>query len=308
MKAINKTQLIFIQIFGVNLLISLAKLICGFSTNTLSMVADGFHSLLDTIANLVGIAGITASVKPPDDKHPYGHKKFEALAAIAISFMMFTASLHVFTEVLDRYLVPEGKHPEVGLLSYVVIIGSMFVSYIVHKYEHDQAHKLDSSLLEADSKHTLSDVLTSIAVLAALIGAHFKLYFVDAVASLAVVYFILKGGFEIIMSHMGPLVDEVVHDPKTIAELALEVDGVKGVHKIRSRGAKDHSFVDLHIEVSSRLTVKEGHRIAKRVEQTLKDKVQGLVEVSVHLDEPVDEPVVTDLPKEISADGPSETG
>lgn len=308
MKAVNKTQLIFIQIFAVNLCISLAKLICGFMTNTLSMVADGFHSLLDTIANLVGIAGLTASLKPPDKEHPYGHKKFEALAAIAISFMMFTASLHVFTEVLDRYLEPSGKHPHVGLLSYLIIIGSMIVSYFVHRYEHDQAHKLDSALLEADAKHTLSDVLTSVAVLAALVGAHFKLYFVDAVASLGVVYFILKGGYEIIISHMGPLVDAAVHDPKMIAELALEAPGVIGVHKVRSRGAKDHSFVDLHIEVSGDISVKEGHKIAKHVEQTLKERLQGLIEVSVHLDEPVDIADSTSGSTEISADGREETG
>jgi len=298
MKAFNKTQLIFTQVFGVNLCISLAKLICGFMTNTLSMVADGFHSILDTIANLVGIAGVSASLKPPDDKHPYGHKKFEALAAIAISFMMFTASLHVFTEVINRYIEPEGKHPEVGLLSYAVIVGSMIVNFLVHKYEHEQAHALDSSLLEADAKHTFSDVLTSIAVLAALIGAQLKLYFVDGLASLCVVFFILKGGYEIIISHMGPLVDAAVHDPQSIAEIAIAVPGVVGVHKIRSRGTKDHSFVDMHIEVPGELTIKEGHKIADLVEETLKEKIQGLIEVSVHLDEPtaksVDDPAETD--------------
>ncbi len=298
MKAFNKTQFILFQIFGINLCISLAKLICGFLTNTLSMVADGFHSILDTIANLVGIAGVTASLRPPDDKYPYGHKKFEALAAIAISFMMFTASLHVFTEVIDRYIQPEGKHPEVGLASYIVIIGSMIVSYLVHKYEHKQAHALDSSLLEADAKHTFSDVLTSVAVLAALIGAHFKLYFVDALASLCVVCFILKGGYEIIISHMGPLVDAAVHDPKSIAEIALQIPGVIGVHKVRSRGAKDQSYIDMHIEVSGDITIKEGHKIAVIVEQTLKEKLQGLFEVSVHLDEPTVK----------SVDGPAETG
>lgn len=303
MKTLHKTRLIFFQVFGINLCISLAKLICGFLTNTLSMVADGFHSILDTISNLVGIAGISTSLKPPDEKHPYGHKKFEALAAIAISFMMFTASLHVLTEVVDRYLQPEGKHPEVGLLSYVVMLGSMFVSYLVHKYEEKKAHELDSSLLKADAKHTMSDVLTSGAVIAALVGAQLKLYFVDALASLAVVFFILKAGYEIIISHMGPLVDAAVYDTKTIAEIAIAVPGVVGVHKIRSRGAKDQSYIDMHIEVSGDLTVREGHRIANQVEQTLKEKLEGLAEVIVHLDEP--QPV-SEI-KEISAGDPGET-
>lgn len=303
MKKLHNTRLIFLQVFGINLCISLAKLVCGFLTNTLSMVADGFHSILDTISNLIGIAGISTSLKPPDDKYPYGHKKFEALAAIAISFMMFTASLHVFTEVVDRYLEPEGKHPEVGLLSYVVIVGSIIVSYFVHKYEEKKAHELDSSLLEADAKHTLSDVLTSLAVVAALIGAQLKLYFVDGIASLAVVYFILKAGYEIIISHMGPLVDAAVHDTKTIAEIAIEVPGVVGVHKIRSRGAKDQSYIDMHIEVSGDLTVREGHLIASQVEQTLMQKLSGLAEVIVHLDEPQSETKFT----EKSSDDPEET-
>ncbi|MBZ0188519.1 MAG: cation transporter, partial [Candidatus Obscuribacterales bacterium] len=91
---------VFWQTLWLNLLVSTSKLICGFYTNTLSMVADGFHSLLDASSNVLGIVGLTISLAPPDEGHPYGHRKFEALAAIGISFLMFLAGSEVLKEAM----------------------------------------------------------------------------------------------------------------------------------------------------------------------------------------------------------------
>lgn len=278
-------RLVFVQTLFLNLLVALSKLVCGFATHTLSMVADGFHSLLDSLSNVIGIIGLTISLKPPDEGHPYGHRKFEAVAAIAISFMMFFAGFHVISDVIARLTAENPEVPEVGLVSYIVIAFSMIVNVLVTIYQKKKAKKLQSTLLEADSEHTLSDIFVSMGVVIALVAAQFQLFVVDVLASVIIVVAIFKAGYGIVSSQFGTLVDAAVLDPQDIEEIVLQTPGVVSCHKIRTRGMIDHVFLDLHVQVPGDLTVKEGHSIAYEVEDKLKSHSSGIVDVVVHIEE-----------------------
>lgn len=285
---LKKARTVFVQTLGLNLLVSVSKLICGFMTNTLSMIADGFHSFLDASSNIIGIIGITISIRPPDDGHPYGHKKFEALAAMAISFVMFLACFNVIIQVYKRVVSGRGALPEAGVVSYMVMVLSIAVNIAVTLYERSKAKTLNSQLLKADSEHTLSDIYVSLSVIVAIFAAQFQLYLIDMVASLVIVIAIFKAGFGIITAHLGSLVDAVALDPELIRRLVLETPGVVSCHKIRSRGMPDHVFVDLHVQVSGDLTVEEAHKISTEVEKVLKEKADGVTDVVVHLEEPLE--------------------
>lgn len=276
---------VFWQTLALNLLVSIGKLVCGFTTNTLSMVADGFHSLLDASSNVIGIIGLTISMKPPDEGHPYGHRKFEAIASIVISFMMFLACFNILTGVFDRIVLSKSTLPNVGLASYMVMAVTLFVNVVVTIYERRKAKQLSSRLLAADAAHTLSDIFVSMGVVIALVAAQFQVYVVDAIASLLIVGFIFKAGFGIIMSNLGTLVDAAVLDPDFIERVVLAVPGVISCHKIRSRGMQDHVFLDLHVQVPGHLTVEEGHKIAFAVESKIKSQANGVMDVVVHIEE-----------------------
>jgi cation diffusion facilitator family transporter len=275
---------VFVFTLFLNLGVALSKLIWGFSSHTLSMVADGFHSLLDASANIVGIVGITISSKPPDTGHPYGHRKFEALAAIFISFLMFLSSYEILSECLKRLLGNQLDLPVVSPTSYAIMLVTMFVNIFVSKYEAAQGKKLHNELLIADSKHTLSDVGATIGVLVSLLAVQFKFTVTDLVASLLIVAVILRAGFGIIMTHLGSLVDAAIIDPTFIERLVLAVPGVTGCHKIRSRGMRDSVFIDLHVQVSPHLPIEDAHEISSKIEEKLRQSGAGIVDVLVHIE------------------------
>lgn len=280
----KEARTVFVKTLGMNLLVSLSKLSIGLMTNSLSMIADGFHSLLDASSNVLGIIGLSIAVKPADEGHPYGHRKFEALAAIGISFLMFFACFEVISEAVDR-ITYQADNPQVSLVSYVVMVSSIIISILVSRYETQKSKELSSKLLEADSKHTMSDVFVSVGVILSLVAVQFEFYAVDVIASLLIVLIIFKAGYEIIEAHLGILVDAVVLDPHNVKPIVLTVPGVMGCHKIRSRGLEDHIFIDLHVQVKGHLSVEEGHKIAYQVEDALMAEFPGVVDVVVHIEE-----------------------
>ncbi|MCB9469374.1 MAG: cation transporter [Candidatus Obscuribacterales bacterium] len=281
---LKEARTVFVQTLGLNLLVSFSKLGIGISTSTLSMIADGFHSLLDASSNILGIIGLTISSKPADEGHPYGHRKFEALAAIGISFLMFFACFEVISEVVKR-IMSQGGAPESTPASYLVMVATIIINILVSRYESKKGAELHSRLLEADSKHTLSDVFVSIGVIVSLLAVNFKFYFVDVVASLLIVLVIFKAGYEIIQAHLGILVDAAALEPEEVKKLVLKVPGVLDCHKIRSRGLDDHIFIDLHVQVRGHITVEEGHKIAYQVEDLLMKEIGGVEDVMVHIEE-----------------------
>lgn len=287
---------VFIQTLGLNLLVSVAKLICGSATHVLSMTADGFHSLLDASSNVIGIIALTAAAKPADDGHPYGHRKFEALASICISFLLFFAGFQIVSTAINRCLFG-GALPEVHPVSYVVMISTILINFAVSRYERLKSKELNSQILHADSEHTMSDIYVSFSVLAAVIAAKCGLYWLDIAASIIIVAVILHAGFTIISRNLGSLVDAVVVDSKEIEKLVLSVPGTLGCHAIRSRGASDQKFIDLHVEVSPHLSVAAGHAIASEVERVLTDGIKGVADVTVHVEdmqEPINQPANKD--------------
>lgn len=277
-------------VFGVtlffNLLVSLSKLFWGYHTHTLSITADGFHSLLDAVANVVGIVGLNISMKPADHNHPYGHRKFEAIASMVISFFIFLTCFEIAGEGFSRFFSPQHSHPQISPASYGIIGFTLLINLWVTWYENKKGKELKSDLLLADAKHTLSDCLVSISVLFSMAAVQLGFLWADTVLALIVALIILKVGFELIMIHFSALTDEAVLDPQEISAVVLAVPGVLDCHKIRSRGMRDHVFIDLHIQVDPQLTVKEAHGISYRVESRLAEAFDGQVrEVLVHVEE-----------------------
>src|SRR5690606_22934806 len=121
-----------------------------------SMTADGFHSLSDGSSNIVGLIGIHFASKPEDESHPYGHNKFETLAALFISFMLFLASGKIILGAFERINNP--IIPEVTIESLLVLIFTLIVNIVVSLVEYRKGKELNSQILISDSMHTRSDI------------------------------------------------------------------------------------------------------------------------------------------------------
>ncbi len=280
-----KVRGILITVFVINVALSGLKLIWGFYTHTLSLSAEGFHSLLDSSANAVAILGLNISMKPADEGHPYGHRKFEAISAVAISFFMFLASFEVLQQIIERLTTPQAQQPVVGVVSFAVVFLNLIVSLAISRWESKRGRELSSNLLLADSKHTLSDLWATVAVLVSLVSITMHIHFIDIVASVFIVGIIFHAGWEVIMSHLGPLVDSAMVKVDEVEKEVLGVQGVVSCHKIRSRGMQDNIFIDLHVQVPRHLTIEEAHNISFAVEDKLKQWDPRIYEVLVHLED-----------------------
>lgn len=263
-----------------NWIVACGKLLIGFVGGTVSMVADGFHSLLDGSSNIIGLISLSAASKPADTRYPYGRRKYETFAAVGISMLLVLACYEIIKESIHRMWAE--ANPDVSPLSYVVIIVSMIISYVVATYEHRRGHELKSSVLVADAHHTHSDVYGSMVVFISLIAIQLGYAWVDIVASLFVVALIVRAVWQILSDSLHTLVDISRFPAEEIEQIALEVPGVRECHNIRSRGMEDAVFIDLHIGVDPELRIEDAHDIGCEVERRLLTRLSDVADVIVH--------------------------
>ncbi len=267
---------------------SMAALKIGYGvwSQTLSMVAGGFHSLLDGSANIIGLIAMSFAMQPADPSHPYGHRKFESFAALGISFLLLLAAYEIGQGAFHRW--QGGTAPQVTSVSFVVMVVAMTVSFFVSWYENRVGQQLQSDILVADATHTRSDLYASLSVLASLAAAKAGYPGFDLVAALFIILLIVRSGIQIIGQSLYVLSDASRLPASTVEKVALEVDGVREVHAVRSRGTADAIYMDLHILVDPTLTVAKAHEIAHHVEASLKEQFPGVADMVVHVEPDID--------------------
>lgn len=266
-----------------NLLVAVAKLIVGVTISSVSMVADGFHSLVDSASNVVGLIGIAWAAAPPDEDHPYGHWKYETLAALLIGGLLTLTAWEVLRAAIVR--LTSDSAPEVGPIAFVVMLVTMAINLAVAYYERRRGLELDSDLLRADASHTRTDVFVSLAVIASLVAARSGYPQIDAVVALGITVVIGYAAVRILRRSARRLTDTAAVSSARVREVALEVPDVLGVHKIRSRTGPAGSHADLHIQVAPDLRLDEAHAIGHRVADRLYDEL-GLDDVVTHVEPP----------------------
>jgi len=267
--------------FVLNLLVAVGKLLVGAVVGSLSMVADGIHSLLDASSNIVGLVSVHFASKPADEDHPYGHQKFEVVAAFGIALMMGVTCVEILRTVYDR-LTEQAVLPNPTSLAFGVMAATMMVNAWVSWYEGKKGKQLGSPVLSADSAHTHSDILASLSVLAALIGAKLGLGFLDLAATVLVVVIIARAAWGIVDQSLQVLSDRIMLAPSRVMAVVRKVPGVISCHKVRSRGMPGSIFVDLHIQVSPKLTTLRSHALTHMVMARVKKAIPGVEEVFVH--------------------------
>lgn len=283
-KQIRRVLLI---VLALNWAVAAAKIIYGLLTQCTSMTADGFHSLADGTSNIIGLAGIMFCAQPVDKDHPYGHKKYETLFALGIAALLAFVAFGLAKEGIKRLFHP--AIPSVDITSFLIMIATMGVNLIVVTYEMRQGKKLHSDILIADSMHTRADLLTSASVIVSLIAIKIGYPIVDPLVTLFIAGFIGYGGFEIAKTESAILCDATaIQDVKKIENIVLKIDGVRGCHRIRSRGRLDDIHIDLHIHLSPSMRLDKSHEICDAIEKALKKELSSVSDVLVHV-EPCEE-------------------
>jgi cation diffusion facilitator family transporter len=272
------------RVLLLNLVVALAKIAYGIWSGAVSILSDGFHSLTDSASNIVALVGVRAARRPADRTHPYGHRKFETLAAAAIFVFLLLVLVEISRTAIDH--LRAGTPPVITGAAFVVMVATLIINIGVVRYESRAARRLNSEVLSADSAHTQSDVLTSLAVIAALIGVRLGYPLADPMAGLIVAGFIGRAGFNIAKETSSVLMDHVVMDEEDVKRVVLSVPEVLGCHEIRTRGSSDHVFLDLHVWMRPDMRLDDAHALSHRVKDQLMEHFPALADVIIHIEPP----------------------
>jgi cation diffusion facilitator family transporter len=252
------------------------------------MSADGFHSLLDGFANVVGIVGIAVAARPPDREHHFGHGRYETLASMAIGALMAVGVLEIVQSAVGRWQA--GETPQVTRLSFGVMLGTMAINAGVTVWERRAARRLRSDLLEADARHTGSDVLVSAAVILGLIGERIGLQGADAAVSLVVAGMVAWTAWGILREASLVLTDAATNvEPRALLAAIVTAPGAITAHNLRVRSSGGRDWVEVHVTVDPDLTIKQAHEVATGVESAIRKEVGPETQAIVHV-EPAEPP------------------
>ena len=280
--AARETRHILWIVLWLNLGVAAAKFGYGFLTGSVSMQADGIHSSFDGLSNVIGLIGLWAAAHPPDALHPYGRKKYETFAAAAIGLVLFGTCLYILRNSYLHWR--ESVVPMVTGISFGVMLGTMAVNWGVMTWERRRGTRLQSEILLADSRHTASDLLSSLSVLIGLAAVTAGYPLLDPIAGVVIAGFIGRTGLLVLQEATQSLADRARLDADAIREVALTVAGVRCCDEIRTRGLPRHVFMDLCIHVDPAMTIVRAHTVAHDVEDKLMQAFPGVAEVVVHVE------------------------
>lgn len=270
-------------VLALNLAVTAVKLVVGVLSGALAIVADAFHSLVDSSTNIIGLVGVWAGARPADANHPYGHRKYETIAAFIIGGMLIVAGFEIGRDVVER-LTGGATPPMITPLTFVVMALTLFVNLAIVAYETSAGKRLKSQVLLADAAHTRADLLVTLSVLASLAGTALGWAWLDPLVAGGVVVLLFRAAFSILWSTSQVLTDVAVVNPAQVERIAQSVPGVVGAGGVRSRGPAEAAYVDLSVVVDSTMTTTQAHNVASEVEQRIAHELPGVVETLVHVE------------------------
>lgn len=275
---------VLIGLLGANLLVVAAKAVVGIASGSLAVWGDALHSSVDSLYNVLGLIVVRVAAREPDEDHPYGHRKFETLGALAIVVFLSITCFELVRNAVQKLW--GGSHTIVVTdLGLVVLLATLGVNVLVAWYENRRGHELASELLIADAAHTRTDVFITIGVLIGVLFARGGNTWVDPVVAIVVAALIVRVAWQIFSRTVPVLVDERAIPERAIRQSAQRVQGVKDAYGIRSRGGHGAGvrYAEVTIAVDREANVATAHAIADEVEERLKKELE-LNTVTVHVE------------------------
>ncbi|KTC90648.1 cation diffusion facilitator family transporter [Fluoribacter dumoffii] len=272
-----------------NALLGIIKLLGGYFFHSHALVADGVHSLSDLITDAMVLFASKYGSLDADASHPYGHQRIETAATLLLSLLLIVAGLGIAWDSLYD-MIHSSYHMPNWLTLPIICISIMSNETLFH-YTLHIGKRINSKLITANAWHHRSDAASSLVVLIGLIGSIAGYSYLDAAAAIIVGLMIVKMGWDYAWNSVKELVDTAV-SPELLArieEVIQNVDGVEKIHQLRSRSMGEDVLIDVHILVSPRISVSEGHYIAQHVHHALIAQIESVNDVIVHVDPEDDE-------------------
>lgn len=270
----------------VNTGLMLFKLVAGILANSGAMVSDAIHSGSDVFSTFVVIAGVKLSGKQSDERHQYGHERFECVASLILSIALFATGIFIGISGLEKIFKAEyGTLLVPGKLALVAAVASIVVKEWMYWYTRAAAKKINSGALMADAWHHRSDAMSSVGAFIGIFGARLGFPILDPIASLVICGFIGKASYDIFKDSIDKMIDRSC-DEATEAQIRALIgkqEGVIGIDLVKTRLFGSKIYVDIEIVADGDLTLHESHRIAEQVHQAIEQEFGSVKHCMVHV-------------------------
>ena len=270
----------------INALLVVFKLLAGILGNSYALISDAIHSASDVFSTVIVLIGVKIASKKADKNHPFGHERFECVAAILLAVVLFATGAGVGYSGIKNIVTGEYKNFEVpGIIALVAAAVSIVVKEIMFWYTYSAAKKVNSSALKADAWHHRSDSLSSIGSLVGVIGGLCGVKILDSIACIVICLFIFKASIQIFIDAVKKMTDEAC-DEKTeeeIKSLITSFEGVKRLDSLLTRMFGNRIYVIAEIACDENLPLVEAHAIAESVHEGIEEKFPTVKHVTVHV-------------------------
>ncbi|MBK3332312.1 cation diffusion facilitator family transporter [Persephonella atlantica] len=265
-----------------NSTLTVLKFIFAVFTGSLALMAEAVHSFSDLVASVVSLISVKLSAKKSSE-YPYGLYKLENIASVVISFFLFFAAYEILREAFFSEREREIQHTELAI---IVMIVAMISTFVYSRFELKAAKKLNSPALLADAQHIWADFMSSVVVIAGLIGTYMG-YDLDRYAAAVVSLFVFYSGWEIFSSGMKVLLDVSLEkeEMEKIKKIIYSHPAVVDIKHIRGRVAGSFKFLDIELLLHN-FSLRETHRIVDEIEKKIKEEIPNIDSVFIHY-EPV---------------------
>lgn len=261
----------------------LVKSYAWWLSDSVSLLASLVDSAIDMLASLINFFAIRYALQPADNEHRFGHGKAESLAGLGQSLFIMGSAIFLLVQALNRIIHPQ---PLVQLdIAVAVMVVSIALTLGLVWYQRRVLSRTQSVAIKADSLHYLSDLLTNVSILIALMLAVLGFPQVDAIIAVGIALYIFYTAIQIWMESVQHLLDRELpeEEQKKIQQLAMKHADVLGVHGLRTRQAGHQKIIQMHIELDGHLPLYRAHRICDQVEADVKKAFPG-ADVIIHQD------------------------
>lgn len=273
----------------INALLGIIKIVGGYIYSSHALTADGIHSFSDLLTDIMVLLASKYGSQDADDAHPYGHQRIETAATLLLALLLILAGAGIGWDAVAELIKDQQIKPEWWALP--IALASITANEILFHYTRYVGLCIQSALITANAWHHRSDAASSIVVALGLLGSLLGFIYFDALAAIIVSLMIVKMGVTYGWDSVKELIDTGV-EPILLQEIEQHiqsVEGVKKIHQLRSRLMGGDIFIDVHVLVSTNISVSEGHYIAQKVHRHLLSQLPRVKDVTVHVDPEDDE-------------------
>lgn len=272
--------------FIANIMLSIGKLIIGIIAFSQALISDAINSFGDVFSTIIAYIGMKVSHKSSDKEHPFGHERFDSVAAIVLSLTFFITALIIGGRAIFAIIDSDSSTKLPGMAAWITAGVVIIIKEGLFVYTYMTAKKLKSSSLRAAALDHQIDVLSSAFALIGIVSAvYFKLPILDPIFSLLICLLIIYTSINIFIEAIGKLVDKAAPEQKQleINKVIEEVAGVCHIDELKTRVFGSRIYVDVEIACRGDLSLLEAHDIAERVHDEVENRFEEVKHIMVHV-------------------------